>query len=197
MRLDNDVKAEIRFFIYYLINGTLDFDLLNNKLKTNYRQYLAKHADLFFLTCCVFINNQSKNGSDKGIDKRCAEFICQYIEPDRFNSIEEFQGWESDAKMEGLSLANSFKDFAFRIAHEKLDTKLFTSPYYSDFIIRCGPSFVEQGFTIWANNIEIENDVVINQEYAIARATQYFKTWFDQSYSPIPDFEEWELELAM
>ena len=55
--------------------------------------------------------------------------------------------------------------------------------------ISYGATFWETVFVVWANNIEIKNNKVTNQEHAIDRVCQW--------YLDNEEIEEWEIELEM
>jgi len=58
------------------------------------------------------------------------------------------------------------------------------------------PSAIEMVYAIFANVIELdENGDVLNFTYAQKRATDYLKSYYDQSYVVAPPFENWEMEL--
>jgi hypothetical protein len=185
--LDIENKSDIRFFIYYLVNGTLDFDLLNNELKTNYIEYIEAHPELFFHTCCVFINHQKRTPSNEPMSRRCAEYICKTIEPDNFSQFDNFEPWEINFDFNSNDFYDCFKDFSYRIAFEKIEKLESNKPYYKD-LFSWGASYLEKAYSIWANNLEIENLVVLNQEYAIDRAVLFFLNREEE-------LEEWEREL--
>ena len=54
MKLTQDQKSNIRHFIYYLVNGTLDYKLLNTALAGKYFTILRGRPDIF-LNAVVFL----------------------------------------------------------------------------------------------------------------------------------------------
>lgn len=188
MRLDTKTKADIRFFSYYLVNGTLDFDLLNNQLEVNHIEYLAENPRLFFEAYCIFINHKQHTPDIDPMNKRVAEYICKTIDPHNFKKIDNFENWEIDFEIEGNDFANSFKDFAYKISMDKIE-KLVVSENYFRNCISYGATFWETVFVIWANNLQIESGKIVNQEYVIERATQWFLD--------VAKVQEWEYELEM
>ena len=81
MQLSVRQRSNIRHFIYYLVNGTLDFELLNNTPGTGYHEYLKQNPEVFFTVCCVFINQECKNAPAWPEVKRLGRFVYQQIEP--------------------------------------------------------------------------------------------------------------------
>lgn len=187
MRLDIKSKADVRFFIYYLLNGTLDFDLLSNQLSTSYIDYFEHHPELFFETCCIFINHKKRTPDINPMNRRAAEYICKTIEPNNFQEFAIFEPWELDFTHSGTDFFNCFKDFAFKVAFDKIE-RLQTIPYYKH-LFSYGATFSETVFVIWANNLEFENETITNQQFAVDRAAQ----WFIDNEA----VEEWEFELEM
>lgn len=58
------------------------------------------------------------------------------------------------------------------------------------------PSFTEQAFAIFMNNLEMDNDgSVTNYKYCENRAAQYIRRYFDKDYIITPPLETWECEL--
>jgi hypothetical protein len=188
MRLDTKTKADIRFFTYYFVNGTLDFDLLNNKLTTYHIDYLKQNPRLFFESFCVFINHKTRTPDLDPMNKRVAEYICKTIEPENFQQYDNFENWEIDFDFNGNDFANCFKDFAHRLSFDEIVILSLTENHFKKSITY-GATFWETAFVIWTNNLEIENGIVTNQEYAIDRACKWFEN---------PEiFEDWEVELEM
>ncbi|QXP78696.1 MULTISPECIES: hypothetical protein [Winogradskyella] len=187
-RLDTKSKADIRFFTFYLLNGTLDFDLLNNKLKTNHISFFNENPNLLFESFCVFANHKQRNSDSNRINKRVAEYICKSIEPDNFQIFNNFEKWELNFDFDGNDFANSLKDFANRLSFDKIDKLRLSGNMIKD-CITYGATFWETVFVIWANNLEFINEKIVNQEYAIKRAVQW--------YIDNEKVEDWELELEM
>lgn len=188
MKLDTKTKADIRFFTYYFVNGTLDFDLLNSQLKIYHINFIEQNPRLFFESFCVFINHKLRTPDINPMNKRVAEYICKTIDLDSFRNYDNFENWEINFEFNGDDFANCFKDFVYRITFDKIE-KLTLSENYFKRYITYGATFWETVFVIWANNLEIENNKVLNQEHAINRACDWFTN---------PEiFEDWEVELEM
>ena len=187
-RLDIKSKADIRFFTYYLVNGTLDYDLLNKQLKTNHIEFLENNPRLFFESFCVFANHRRKTLNINPMNRRVAEYICKSIEPENFKQFDNFQNWELDFDFDGNDFTSCLKNFAYKITFDKID-KLKSTENLFKYCISYGATFWETVFVIWTNNLEFENHKIINQDYAIDRAAQW--------YIDNEKVEEWEIELEM
>lgn len=58
------------------------------------------------------------------------------------------------------------------------------------------PSALEQAFAIFMNVLEVDDKGnVTNAKYAERRAAQEIRRYVDPSYTVVPPFEDWELEL--
>lgn len=67
-----------------------------------------------------------------------------------------------------------------------------------DYLSLCSddPSLVEQVYAILINTLVLdEHGEVINFTHAQKRATDYIRHYHDPSYTVIPAYEDWELEL--
>ncbi|RYE54338.1 MAG: hypothetical protein EOP48_12540 [Sphingobacteriales bacterium] len=190
MNLTIGQRSNIRHFIYYLVNGTLDFDRLNNHLSVNYHDYLKTHPELFYKTSCVFINQEVKLNPSWPEVNRLAEFICKEIAPEKHKGVKEFESWELDFQIRSSDLSGSFKAFSKLFIESAVIEGMGYTNYIED-----GASFVEQCFAIWANVIEFEDGQAKNFEHATSRVTEYKKSYYDTSFKH--SLEDWEFELYM
>ena len=91
------------------------------------------------------------------------------------------------------SFSGALRTFAYFMAsgtHYELEGIDYLELYRGE------PSAIEQAYAIYANVIEIdENGIVLNAKYAEKRATQYIRSYCDQTYEAEPPFEDWEVEL--
>jgi hypothetical protein len=186
--LDIKSKADLRFFTYYFANGTLDFDLLNNQLKTYHIDFIRENPRLFFEAFCVFANHKNRTLNLNPMHKRVAEYLCKTIDIEKFRHFDNFEKWELNFDFDGEDFTNCLKDFAYRIAFDKIDKLSSTNNLFKE-CITYGATFWETVFVIWANNLQFSGDKVTNQEYAVDRAAQ----WFIDNEK----VEEWEIELEM
>lgn len=187
MKLKEKDKEEIRLFIYYLINGTLDFDLLNNQLGTStYIDYFETHPEIFFQSCCVFINQKENTNTVNPMNRRVSEYICKTIEPGKFKDLKEFDVNEQDFNYGGNNFADCFKELAHKIAFDEFDALKDQGGQYK-FLFANGASFSETLILIWANNIDLNNNNVVNQQYAISR----MELWFHNK----EQLEDWEIQI--
>ncbi len=88
------------------------------------------------------------------------------------------------------------RQFAMSFAKGRIGNNLLKEIDYSDETMREDPSFVEQSFAIFLNNLEFDEEGnTLNYLYSEKRAAQYIRRYFDSSYEVEPPFEPWELEL--
>jgi hypothetical protein len=190
MNLTIRQRSNIRHFIYYLVNGTLNFELLQNHLSVPYYNYLKTHPELFYKTCCVFINQQITLNPSWPQVKRLAEFICKEIDPTKNKEFEEFKGWELNFEIGALDIAGSFKSFTKWFIGSTVVNEVSYSNYIED-----GATFVEQCFAIWANVIKFEEERAVNYDYVLTRVEEYIK--FNYGAIDETTLEDWEWELHM
>lgn len=91
------------------------------------------------------------------------------------------------------SVSGALRTFAYFMAsggHNQLQGVDYLALYGEE------PSAIEQAFAIYANVLEFdEAGQVTNASYAEQRATQYIRSYCDDAYQVIPDFQDWELAL--
>jgi hypothetical protein len=191
MKLSIRQRSNIRFFAFYLVNGTLDYSLLNEQLGMNFHEYLKSHPDLFFKTCSVFINQEMKLSPDWPFVRRLADYGCKCVASGKFEDFEDFETWETDHSMDGHSISCCFKRFSLWFTELVIDGKF----EFRDFI-DSGATFVEQCFAIWGNVVDVENGVVVNYDYCLNRVLIYMNSYFSKDADGrLNDLEEWEWEL--
>jgi len=54
MKLSIRQKSNIRHFVYYLVNGTLDFELIQRTFGDSYYEKLQLNSDLFYKTTYLY-----------------------------------------------------------------------------------------------------------------------------------------------
>src|SRR6185503_17782929 len=92
MMLSIRQKANIRLFIFYLVNGTLNFELIQTIFGNNYHALLESKPDYFYQTACVYINQEIALQPDFPDTKKLGRFICHLH--DKQISISDFEPWE-------------------------------------------------------------------------------------------------------
>jgi hypothetical protein len=188
MRLPVRQRTTIRHFIYYLVNGTLDFVLINNRLKGKYRDLLKSNQQVFYKACCVFINQQTKLNPEWLLDKRIAEFICKSLDPVNNRDLVELEDWETNFSIQTNNLKDEFKSFTTWF----VDTPIVDGINFRNYI-GDGASFVEQCYAIWTNVIEYDGDKVQNSNHTRQRVAEYIKSYYIRGY--VDNLEDWECEL--
>ncbi|MCC6283134.1 MAG: hypothetical protein IT262_21180 [Saprospiraceae bacterium] len=188
MTLSVRQKSNIRHFVYYLVNGTLDFELIQKTFADTYHDTLKSNSDLFYKTACVYINQEIELNPQWPDTKKLGKFICDLYE-NRVNEA-DFENWKTNFDTQQKDFSSDFKSFTKWF----IASKTVPGITYSDYI-DARASFVEQCFAIWANVVEIEHNVVKNTNHAIERVEQYIKSYFVPGF--IDNLEEWECELHM
>jgi hypothetical protein len=177
-------KSNIRHFIYYLVNGTLNFDVLHNKLKGEYHEILKNDPGLFYKACCVFINQECRLNEDWPQTGRIAGFIY-----DTIKGTEEFsfEAWETDLEIRDNDLNGAFKLFTKWFMHFESQGGGNYSAYIGELA-----TFVETCFSIWSNVVTFNDGKITNADLANARVGSYINSYF--TGTPY-DIEDWEWEL--
>jgi len=184
MHLSIRQRINIRFFSYYLVNGTLNFKLLHEELNGEYHDILMARPDIFYKVCCVFINRECFLKQDWPDNERLGSFIYSEITG---NKTFEFESWETVYEINDKGLNGAFKDFTQWFINHKAPG----GEDYAQFIESLA-TFVEQSFVIWANVVEFENDVIINHEYVKSRVAKYIDGYITGNRD---DLEDWECEF--
>ncbi|MGK5543851.1 DUF7677 family protein [Streptomyces sp. URMC 127] len=96
-RLPTDVRAAIRFFAFYLANGTLELDLLDG---VDYKPRLMASGSAMEMVFAVFTNvlqvdenGEVTNGGDA--EYRAAQWIRAYCDP-AYRVEPPFAAWETE-----------------------------------------------------------------------------------------------------
>lgn len=186
MRLSLRQKSNIRYFVYYLVNGTLNFDLLHNKLNGTYHNILKENPELFYKTCCVFINQETTLNENYPQTKRLGQFLFDLIVGG--TSHITFAEWETNYEATKGNLNGEFKLFVRWF----IESPAANGRTYKEYI-ECLASFVEQCFGIWANVVEIHDNKITNPDYAKTRVQLYINAYM--GFGDYNDLEDWECEL--
>jgi hypothetical protein len=186
MRLSTTQKTNIRHFIYYLVNGTLNFEQIELTFEGKYFEVLKKNPDYFYKTACVFINQEVKLNPSWPDTQKLGQFISHLYNNDL--KTEQFEEWELDFTYNKLDFSSDFKRFT-----KWFIEKMVTEDHSYHNYIANGASHVEQCFAIWANVVVVNNNQVTNFYYAIGRVEQYIHSYYIKDFKS--DLEEWECEL--
>ena len=179
-------KSNIRHFAYYLVNGTLDFELIQKTFGNSYHSCLKSNTNLFYKTGCVFINQELWLNPDWLDAKKLGKFICQLYT--NTISTDDFKDWETDCTTDKPNYSSDFKKFMQWFIRFQVASGITFDSYIDD-----GATFVEQCFAIWANVVQVENSAIINHKHAIDRVEQYIKSYYIDGFTD--NLEDWECEL--
>ncbi|WP_051718351.1 hypothetical protein [Hymenobacter sp. IS2118] len=170
------------------MNGTLDFELIEQKFDGQYYEVLKIEPELFYKTACVFINQETAQNFDWPNVKRLGKFICSLYKHDK--ALSTFESWETNYVATYPGYFSDFKLFTEWFIKTEVVEGISYEHYISD-----GASFIEQCFAIWTNVVEFKDNKVSNSEFARERVIQYIKSYYVEEF--IDDLEDWELELHM
>lgn len=92
-------------------------------------------------------------------------------------------------------LSGAVRQFSYCFAHGTLGYPILEGIDYLNELEE-DSSCMEQAFSIFMNNIELDNEGnVLNYKYCERRAAEYIRIYFNPDYSLDKPFEDWELEL--
>jgi hypothetical protein len=96
-KLPVDVRASLRFFAFFLANGTIDVDLLD---EIDYRPALVQYGSALEQVFAIFANVLQIDESGQVINDgdatyRAAQWIRSYCDPD-YQVEPPFQTWETE-----------------------------------------------------------------------------------------------------
>lgn len=173
MKITQENKEEIQWFVYFLFKGTLTTDLIFNK--SNYIEELIKNPTSLDRCFEIFANEKSFGKDYETATKKVAEFIItkNYDAPIKLNSF-----WS-----EFLIIASIF-------SHEKFELPI--KSFHIKYLDGCGSDAVPF-FAVWTNVIEI--DIIgncINKGEALRRSNERLLFWDSKEVSK--PFTEKELE---
>ena len=187
MNLSAKQKTNIRHFIYYLVNGTLDFELLNSRIQGLYYEKIKQEPSLFFKACCVFINQAVTIDSDWPQVKRIAQYLCKEIDPINNSDLNDLELWELDYQITTNDLSGEFKSFTKWFIETAIVKGVSFINYMDD-----GATFVEQCYAIWSNVIMFDKGICTNSDYTRSRVSEYICAYYLGHQSSL---ENWECEL--
>ncbi|MBR7838862.1 hypothetical protein KDL01_36685 [Actinospica durhamensis] len=95
-RLSEDVRASLRFFAFYLANGTLDMDLLEN---IDYRPALMQYGSTLEMVFTIYTNVLEIDEAGQAVNAgeaqdRAAQWIRHYCDPS-YQVDPPFEPWET------------------------------------------------------------------------------------------------------
>lgn len=88
------------------------------------------------------------------------------------------------------------RQFVLNFTNRRIGNHLLDDIDYIGEAMKEEPSWVEQAFAVFLNNLEFDIDGnTLNYSYSENRAAQYIRRYFDSSYIVELPFEPWEMEL--
>ncbi|MFT3793099.1 hypothetical protein [Flavobacterium sp.] len=187
-KLSHDITADLRFFGYYIGNETL---LLPSEQDMTfvYEQSEAL-GHLFGIKLFGSYEADGNHREQTTTDNPILEYAKSHNQkpmlPFSIKEIRESKNWRAVITRFMLDLGN-----------RKLDTiplKDYQSDY-ADEVIDYGNS-MEMLTAIFCNVLRMDNENnVINEDWARHRASQYIRSFKDESYAAKPRFKTWETWL--
>lgn len=177
--MQEHIKVDIQSFVYFLFKGTLDkrlIDLCDEKIY--YVNFLVNNPKVLYNAFIIFSSNYEKNY------ERANKLVADYV-------LAAMNGnTEIPVSIDTLSpFWQAFMQFVHCFCFNTFPNPMTTN-YLAD-MNGVGTDAVP-AFAVWSNVVEIENEKVINNDYAIRRANERIKMW--EGIEPKVSFQEWELD---
>jgi hypothetical protein len=198
--LSVDFRSYLRFFAFYLYNGSLD-PVFFVKEYPGYRVALETRGDLFGRIFAVFLNNLEVTLDGKLISNssavhraqvRAAHTLIKHLDPD-YEIAPPLS--ESELQIEGSqeewrdAVKRFARDFGLGILEPSVLGEFDYLPQSWDY---------ESIFAVFSNVLRITPDgKPTNARWARHRAAQYTRMYVDRNYVVAPPFEGWEIELHL
>ena len=193
-KLPHEITGDLRFFGYFTGNDTL---LINygESIDMIYEKSDGL-GNVFGIT--LFANYDGK-GNKPHLDKDYTS-ISEYIEMLNANDTQDLVLLFTE---QHIREDKNWRAAIIRFMRDLGNRKLKTIPLkgyrkdYRDDVIDYGGS-MEMLTAIFCNVLRMDSDQnVINEEWARYRASQYIRSWKDNSYKVVPRWKEWEMWLWM
>lgn len=95
MKLSEDVRSAIRHFVFYVHNGTVDFDIMGNH---DYRKGMMTEASLMEAAYTIFINNLEVADDGKVLNfsyaKKRAAIYLRSVTDRNYEERDQLENWE-------------------------------------------------------------------------------------------------------
>jgi hypothetical protein len=194
--LDEDFRSDLRYFAFYLGNGTLipkdaDFD------SVDYTDCAIQKDDTIGSTFAVYLNNKRRYPHKAGpypAKERAAQWLVHRCDP-AYQVIRPFEAWELEPASTEMTITDVIKAYTRSLGNGTSAPTILTDIDYIPSLIEHG-SFLEQIVAIFTNVLRVDDDhLVRNIEQATLRAAQYIRNYINPAYEIVPPLADWEVEL--
>jgi len=176
MKISQEHKEEIQWFVYFLFKGTLDSELISNH--RNYVRNLIQDPKKLLKCFEIFASSKSSGKNYKESTKEVTAYIINDIYDKEIN-LSPF--W---SEFVNISKVFSYSSFEFKVKSFDLSN-----------LDGCGTDAVPF-FAVWTNTIEIdEHQNCINANSALKRANERLLIWDSNENNPTFDKEELKQEI--
>jgi hypothetical protein len=187
VKLPEDVKLSIQWFVYYLFKGTLDARLIEANF--DYVPALLTNRQELFNCFEVFVHGMQTQQAAQA-NHMAASYILALHEPHNPASVVVVDQAIAFNRKQSNHFWISFLDLAHRFCNNTLP-----QPLREDYILTLDGNGTDAvpAFAVWTNVIEV-NDAFepLNAYWALQRASERLKLW--EHVQPAVKFENWELE---
>ena len=198
--LSVDFRAHLRLFAFYLGNGSLELQRLEDS-KIDYIDALTRKSDLIGRIFAVYLNNlevgvtgelYSSSGAVHRAQHRASTLLIRLYDPE-YQPSPPISDKELRVGGSEIEWKDEIKRFALNLGEGLLEPDVlggidYVSELWDYEII----------FAVFSNVLRIDTKgACINADRARYRAAQCVRKYTDRGYVVGPPFEGWEVELAL
>ena len=196
--LPANLRSELRFFAYYLGNGTLllpayDIDLDYAGVVTRGDDTIGRLFALL-LTDSYHELNGAEQVHQASYD-RVRAWLAAQCDPTAY-AAPALAAPERDLAGFAQPWKDAVVDFGRKLGRAALCPDVLDGYVYLPDLFENGGSWLEAVVTVYANVLRVDaGGRPTNAAHAERRAAQMLRAYFDHDFDVVPPFEEWEREL--
>jgi len=176
-----EYKELVEPFVYFLFEGTYSQDLIKDD--RDYIGYLITNPEKLFNCFEIFAFCSEKDLGYQETKEEVSNYIIASMNNEE--TILDIQPLKTDFWKQFIAVAEPFclNEFSPKVGFDYLES---LNGVGTDAL---------QYFAVWLNNLEIENGVIQNSEYAKERAEKRIRVW--EGKASLDDFKSFELDQLL
>ena len=200
--LTTEFRSDLRFFAFFVANGSLFADSFWNRYGFEYITFLIENKSILGQLFSIFVNvwqprciaERAKLDFRNDPQFRAEQYLMNQIDSG-YEVTPQFEPWELVVSGSEISWKECVNEFSMSLAVGRLEPSVLGGSDYVSGLFNCG-STLEAIFAVFSNVLLIdEHGNPTNKERAYFRAAQCTKQWCVPGYEVEPQFEGWETEL--
>jgi hypothetical protein len=202
--LSTEFRGDLRFFAFFVANGTLFAGKPWPQYDFPYIESLLGKDGVFGKLFTIFVNRwqpcslEQRARGDLSFNPsyRAEQYLMNHV--DSGYQIEPaLKPAELDVRGSGLKWKECLNEFSLSLGNGSLAPELLADVDYVPGLFNCG-STLEEIYAVFSNVLTVdESGVPTNSERAYFRAAQCVSQWCVPGYKVEPQFAGWEVELHM